>query len=94
MKNDPTVALIRRLVDQINCAWKSGHTDELRDLFHPEMVIVGPGFQLMCRGQEACVASYRDFIAGAAVREYSESQWTVEAWSGTAGGHLCMEHNL
>jgi hypothetical protein len=37
------------------------------------MVIVGPGYQPLARGVEACVASYRDFLRASVVHHYHQS---------------------
>jgi hypothetical protein len=81
-----TVEQIRILIERINRAWQTGHTDQLRDLFHHEMVIVGPCFQPLCRGREACVESYREFVANATVHEYCASDLKIETWGSTAVG--------
>jgi ketosteroid isomerase-like protein len=75
---------IRRILKQINAAWRGGRTDELRQYFHENMVIVSPGFQVRGEGREACVASYQDFINQATVTEYKEGEATVDVWGDTA----------
>jgi hypothetical protein len=75
---------VRRVLERINSSWRSGQLDQLKDCFHPDMVIVGPGNQELARGREACVASYRDFLRDCAVRSYRESDLAVREWDGVA----------
>lgn len=72
------------VVARINDAWRTGRTDDLADYFHPDMVIVGPGFEVLARGADACVASYRDFLRVSVVHEYRESKLTVRETDGVA----------
>jgi uncharacterized protein (TIGR02246 family) len=75
---------VRQVVERINDAWRSGRPDGLAAYFHPDIVIVGPDYQEMGRGREACVASYRDFLGSAVVRAYRESGLVVRQWGTTA----------
>ena len=53
---------VTELVGRINDASRTGRVDDLIVYFHPRMVIVGPGYEVLAQGAEACVASYRDFF--------------------------------
>ena len=75
---------IGRLIQKINQAWKSGGADQLIDFFHPDMVIVGPGFQELGRGRDVCIESYREFAANAKVIDYTESDLKIGVWGDTA----------
>jgi uncharacterized protein (TIGR02246 family) len=75
---------VRQVLARINNAWRTGDLDRLGDCFHPDMVIVGPGYQELGRGREACVASYRDFLRASTVRAYRESNLAVSEWGGVA----------
>jgi ketosteroid isomerase-like protein len=65
------------VIDAINAAWRTGDVDDLANYFSPHMVIVGPDYQPMARGVDACVASYRDFLRVSTVREYKQSALMV-----------------
>jgi ketosteroid isomerase-like protein len=65
------------VVEAINSAWRTGRTDDLATYFAPDMVIVGPGYQPLVRGVEACVASYRDFLRASVVHHYHQSEVSV-----------------
>lgn len=71
------MAGVAETVERINDAWRTGRVDDLHSLFDPEMVIVGPGYQVLASGADACVASYRDFIRASVVHEYQQSAVTV-----------------
>jgi hypothetical protein len=75
---------VGNVLSQINDAWRTGNPDLLADYFHPEMVIVGPCYQELGKGREACVASYRDFLIGSVVKEYRESNLVIKEWGATA----------
>jgi hypothetical protein len=79
-----SMADVRQVVERINECWRSGQLDHLGDYFHPDMVIVGPGYQELARGREACVASYREFLRASTIRAYRESGLAVREWSGVA----------
>jgi uncharacterized protein (TIGR02246 family) len=81
---NPDTEQIRTLVEDINKAWRLGRVDQLHEFFHPDMVIVGPGYQEACRGRFACVESYREFAANARVHEYTESDFKIGVWDETA----------
>lgn len=82
---------VRRAVQQISEAWRTGHPEKLHEFFHADMVIVGPGYQELGRGREACVRGYEDFLRGATIHEYRESAPVVRAWEGTAVAHYDWE---
>ncbi|HEX2574157.1 MAG TPA: nuclear transport factor 2 family protein [Polyangia bacterium] len=77
-------AALLALVQEINDAWRSHQTGALHELFHEDMIIVGPGFAPLAKGRPACVASYEDFLRSAAVQAYSETVPTIEIWGDTA----------
>jgi ketosteroid isomerase-like protein len=78
------MADVRQVVEQINQSWRSGQLDHLGDFFDSDMIIVGPGYQELARGREACIASYREFLRASTVRAYRESGLTVREWGGVA----------
>lgn len=79
---------IRVLLARINDAWLKGRPEDLSSLmdgcFSESMVVVGPGFQVMGRGREACIAGYADFIRAAKIEHHQFSEPTIEVWDGTA----------
>ncbi len=46
--------------------------------------MVSPGFEQRLEGKVACIRSYEEFMAGAKVREYGESDFKVDSWKDTA----------
>jgi ketosteroid isomerase-like protein len=71
------MASAAEVVEAINCAWQTGRVDNLATHFAPDMVIVGPGYQPLARGVEACIASYRDFLRVSVVHHYRQSEVSV-----------------
>lgn len=80
--NDATE--LRRVLDAINAAWTSADVSGLGSLFHPDMVIVGPGYRRFTSGREACVESYREFSSNAEVLAYDASEPAIQVWADTA----------
>jgi ketosteroid isomerase-like protein len=72
------------VVNAINAAWRTGRVEELATHFDPAMVIVGPGYQPLARGADACVASYRDFLRASVVHDYRQSDLTAHEAGGVA----------
>jgi hypothetical protein len=68
------------VVSEINQAWLNGRVDDLNQIFHEDMIIIGPDFQELSRGRASCVKSYRDFLAQAKVIDYRESESIVDDW--------------
>lgn len=77
-------AKIRALIKSINQAWLQDRVEELEQFFHPDIVMVRPGFSDRSEGRAAAVKSYEDFIAHATIREYRESEAAVDLFGDTA----------
>jgi uncharacterized protein (TIGR02246 family) len=58
---------------RINRAWLDGRPDELAGLFHPDILMVFPGFGGRVAGRDATVAGFADFAAQAKVLDYQEA---------------------
>jgi hypothetical protein len=71
---------IQGVIAEISQAWLNGRVDDLSQIFHEDMVIVGPDFQELSRGKASCVKSYHDFLAQAQVIDYRESEPMVDDW--------------
>ena len=71
-------------VRQINRAWRTGDASEIAELFHPDAVIVHPGFEGRTEGREDCVLSYIDFAQQADVRRLEEFDPQVDVVADTA----------
>ena len=82
-----------RLVDivhAINDAWTHGRFDELRQYFHPDVVLAQPGLAKRVIGLDALIDGYRQFAAEAAgsfrageihVDEAGDSAVTTMPWT-------------
>jgi Domain of unknown function (DUF4440) len=85
----PSDAAVTRLgpsevLTAVNRAWRAGRIEELRSLFHPDAVIVGPDLTPVGRGRDACVESYAEFLAAATVHEFDETQVRVDDYGHAA----------
>ena len=75
---------VRDVIARINRAWREKSFAELRDCFSSDAVMVGPDYQVLGRGREFFVTSYREFAESAAVTQYSESEPLVEVFDNVA----------
>jgi ketosteroid isomerase-like protein len=75
---------IRDLLRAMNLAWRQGRVEQMREGFHPDAVIVAPGFRTRAESREACLKSYQDFIDSTRVTQYQESDVTIDVWGDTA----------
>lgn len=73
-----------RLVQQINLAWLKGQQQELAGFFREDAVMVAPGFTARLEGRQACVASFKEFCEQATIRDFRESEPSVEVFADTA----------
>lgn len=71
-------------VQRINRAWRTGDAGGIAELFHPDAVIVHPGFDGRSEGRDACVQSYVDFAGEATVRTLDEHSLSVDRVGDTA----------
>ena len=71
---------VRQTLDAINRAWQERRFDVLNELFDENIVMRGPSLKEACRGREAAVQSYVQFMAQSAVIEYAESNHAGDMW--------------
>lgn len=71
-------------VRQINDAWRSGDAADIGHLFHPDAVIVHPGFESRTEGREACVDSYVAFALQARISRLEEFEPQIDVVGDTA----------
>jgi uncharacterized protein (TIGR02246 family) len=75
---------IRAIIGDINRAWLEGRFEDLQRCFHPDMVIVAPGFAQRLAGAAACADTYREFMAAATIHAFEASPADVDVWGDTA----------
>lgn len=68
---------VAEAIARINDAWRTGRVEDLRAVFDPGIVIVGPRYEVLARGADACIASYRDFLRASVVHHYRESAVSI-----------------
>lgn len=87
---------IWRVVAGINAAWTRGRWEELAPYLDDDVVIVQPGYQERTEGRAAAIASYREFVDRATVRDYHESDVSIRIWGETAVAtyHFAIEYEM
>jgi hypothetical protein len=71
-------------VRSVNKAWLGYDMKALRNLCHPKVVIVAPGFGRRSVGRQASLSSYEGFISMATVNHFKEAEPTIDVCDDTA----------
>jgi Domain of unknown function (DUF4440) len=82
---------VRVVLAALTKDWRSGHTEDIAALLHPEVVFVLPGFAGRAEGPAACVATYQEFLSAALVLRYEEAEASVDVFGATAIATLRWE---
>jgi len=75
---------INAIVEKINAAWLAGRFDELREYFHPDVVVAQPGFGGRTVGREALIAGYADFTRDATIHSFTTGEVHIDQTAGSA----------
>lgn len=79
---------IQRVLEKITEGWLKVRPEHmphaLGECFEDNMIIKGPGFELLAQGKEACIRSYQDFMRQASVRKFRRCDVHIESWEQTA----------
>ena len=70
----PAEEELKARVRSLNAAWLQGKLDDLRQHFHPEIVMAAHGGTAHIKGREACIKSFEDFLRRAQVHDFRESE--------------------
>jgi hypothetical protein len=89
--SDPVSKPIRAVLSALTKAWRTGRTQDIAPLLHPEVVFVRPDFSGRAEGREACIATYEEFLAAALVLRYEEEELAVDVFGTTAVATLRWE---
>lgn len=81
---DPVVMEIVHTLAALSAAWRERRYDDLAAYLEANMVFASPGLGAQLDGREAVVASYREFMDRATLREYQETDLVVDVWGETA----------
>ena len=82
---------VRSVLANLTRAWRTGHTQDIGVLLHPEVVFVRPGFAGRAEGRAACIATYEEFLRAAIVLRYEEGEPSVDLFGETAVASLHWE---
>ncbi|MFC1554226.1 nuclear transport factor 2 family protein [candidate division KSB1 bacterium] len=83
--------IIQQILKKINNAWIQGNPKEMEEFFHEDMVIAIPGGQRVCKGKNACIDSYSQFIKNSKIHTVKESEYCIDVWSSTAVASYSFE---
>ena len=72
------------IVHRINDAWRHGRFEELRDYFHPEVIVAQPGFARRTAGRDSLIASYAEFARHATIHSFTTGEIHVDEAAGSA----------
>lgn len=89
--SDPVSQPIRAVLASLTKAWRTGHTQDIAPLLHPDVVFVRPDFSGRAVGRAACVATYDEFLQAALVLRYEEEELAVDVFGSTAVATLRWE---
>lgn len=76
--------VIRGILEEINTAWTAGRAADLAPYFHPDIVLVAPGFAQRTAGRDACIQSFADFSQNATVQDFTTADFFIDHWGDTA----------
>jgi len=62
----------------INRTWLENRPEALSSFFHPDVIMVFPGFEGRAQGRDALIAGFVDFCTNAKVHEYREDDMCVD----------------
>ena len=65
---------LKAAVARMNQSWLAGRFDELKDFFHPDVVLVHPKFSQRTVGRDSLVASYVDFSKQATIESFEADE--------------------
>ena len=91
MAEEDEIGMVIETVQKLNYAWRHGLEDELRPCLHANMVMVSPDYSQRLAGRDACAESYLDFFQMASIKEYIETDYSVDLFTGTAVVHYHFE---
>ncbi|HET7696124.1 MAG TPA: nuclear transport factor 2 family protein [Vicinamibacterales bacterium] len=73
-----------QLLRQINDAWLEGRPRDLTELFHPDIVMVLPGFAGSLQGRQQMIDGFTDFCASAKVHAFDLDEPHIDVIGRTA----------
>jgi uncharacterized protein (TIGR02246 family) len=84
MSNADARESVAAAMRRINQVWLDRRPEDLAPLFHPDLIMVVPGFEAAAEGRDAIVAGFADFCTNAVVHEYREDPLRVDVVGDTA----------
>ena len=84
MADEASRAEVAAAIERINRTWLDRRPADLATLFHPDMMMVFPGFEGRAEGCDANVAGFADFCENALIQEYKEHDRQIDVAGDTA----------
>ena len=77
---------ILEVVERLNAAWPAGDFDQLREILHPDVVLVAhrPGGGQRLVGRDAVIQSYREFVDQALIPKFELAEPEIDVFGATA----------
>jgi hypothetical protein len=87
---------IRGIMHDLNTAWLQGRPQDLARWFHPDIVMVQPGFADRLHGNQAAIASYQEFLSAATIHAWDFDPPVVDVWGTTAVAacHFMLDYSI
>lgn len=82
---------VHAALDRIYRAWRENRPGDLTPLFHPDLVMVFPGFAGRSVGRDALVAGFEQFCTQATVIEHKESDRQIDVVGDVAVASYCYD---
>lgn len=79
------------VIDRINAATLERRPEDLQALFHPDIVMVIPGFAGMVHGAPALIAGFEEFVRSSTIRDFAAHERQVHSVASTAVVSLRFE---
>lgn len=84
MVDSPRLEDAATAMRQISETWLHGRVEDLAPRFHPEIVMVFPGFSGRARGRDELLAGFRDFCENSTIHQYREQDHQIDVVGDTA----------
>ncbi|HJW81911.1 MAG TPA: nuclear transport factor 2 family protein [Acidiferrobacterales bacterium] len=82
--DDPARQEVWKTLRTLNDAWTKGRPDDLKTIFHEDMVAITATDRERLEGREACFTSWNNFAKAAKVHHWKELKPRIQIYGNTA----------
>jgi hypothetical protein len=82
---------VRQTLRGLTAAWRDGRLEDVPPYFRANVVFVQPGFGEGVQGRDACLETYRQFLALATIHGYQEDEPVIHVFDDTAVATIRFE---